>query len=300
MTIVTRQLEKETPQMSKAHNKKRNVGIIFEQLVQFIADALVEKRYADAKKCREIIGLHFKQGTELYREFRLFNALVKTRVGHDALATRILNEAREATKKISQTKLRSQKSALIKDINHGLNENNFYNRRVDDYKNYATIQTLMNDWRQKNPPDIGRIAEFEDGVCKWLLQEGKDKNSDAVNYSKNADPLTFKIFFQKFNEKYGNTLNDKQIKILNAYAFDSVEKSDNLTSQLKGLQEDVLHDLNEYVDTCENEILLEKYEGVMNNISKFDPTDISDITISRALMLACLHDEILGDGDEKA
>ena len=297
---MTKQLEKEIPQMSKAHNKKRNVGIIFEQLVQFIADALVEKRYADAKRCRDIIGFHFKPGTELYREFRLFNALVKTRVGHDGLATRILNEAREATKKINQVKLRSQKSSLIKDINHQLNESNFYNRRVDDYKNYATIQTLMNDWRRKNPPDIGRIAEFEDGVCKWLLQENKVKNSGVIDHDKSSDPLAFKIFFQKFNEKYGNILNDKQVKILNAYAFGRPDKNNNLTGHLKSLQEDVLIDLKEYMQACENGILLEKYEGVVNRISKFDPSDISDHTISRALMLASLHNEILGDGDEEA
>jgi len=286
--------------MSKVHNKKRNVGIIFEQLVQFIADAVVKKRFADARKCRDIIRTHFKSGTELYREFRLFNALVKTRVEHSGLATRILSEARDATKKINQVKLRSQKSSLIKDINHKLNERNFYNRRVTDYTSYATIQTLMNDWRHNNSVDIGRVAKFEDGVCQWLLQEGNTENSDIIAYNESCDPLTFRIFFQKFNEKYVDSLNDRQIKILNAYAFDSTNGGENLAAQLKLLQEDIVDDLNQYIQSCENSILTEKYERVMNKILEFDPTNICDQSISKALMLANLHCEILGDDDEKS
>tara|TARA_Y100000310_G_scaffold341011_1_gene438759 strand:- start:913 stop:1773 length:861 start_codon:yes stop_codon:yes gene_type:complete len=286
--------------MSKTHNKKRNVGIIFEQLVKFIADAVVKKRFTDARKCREIIRAHFKPGTELYREFRLFNALVKTRVDHVELATRILSEAREATKKINQVKLRSQKSALIKDINHKLNEDNFYNRRVVDYKNYATIQTLMNDWRRDKSTDIARITKFENGVCKWLLQEDNAKSYSVIDHGESSDPLTYKIFFQKFNQKYGGILNDKQVKILNAYALNSSNKNNSLANQLKILQEDVLDDLNEYIRSCNNDILVEKYEGVINKILTFEADDINERVISRALMLAGLQYEILGDGDEKA
>ena len=120
--------------MSKTHNRKRNVGIIFEQLVQYTANAVMYKRFDAAKKSMGIIRKHFMNGSELYREFRLFNALVKTKVDHSGLATRILKEAKDATIKIDQARLRTQKSLLIKDINHQLNETGFYNRRISDYK----------------------------------------------------------------------------------------------------------------------------------------------------------------------
>ena len=287
--------------MSKSHNKKRNTGIIFEQLVQFVADAVIEKRFTDAKKAVEILRTHFKPDTELYREFRLFNALIKTRVDHDGLAVRILNEAREATRAINRVKLRSQKSRLIKDINHRLNEPTFYNKRIAEYKNYATIQTLMNDWRRQTATNLDRITEFENGVCKWLLQENIVENSLPVIEADQHDALTLKIFFEKFNKKYIDVLNNNQVKILNAYVFSSNDdQKGQLIEQLRLLQENILVSLDEYIQYCENDILLEKHKGIINKISKFDPTDICDQTISRALMLANLHNEISGDNNEKS
>ena len=77
--------------MSRPHNKKRNVGIIYEQLINYTSQSLVEGRKKDADNAMSIIRRNFKKGTELYKEFRLFNALVKTSVPSAALATRILS-----------------------------------------------------------------------------------------------------------------------------------------------------------------------------------------------------------------
>ena len=286
--------------MSKSHNKKRNTGIIFEQLVQYVADATVDKRLKDAKKGVEIIRQHFKPGSELYREFRLFNALVKTRVKHSGLATRILGEARGAIKKINRVKLRMQKSLLIKDINHTLDENGFYYRRVDDYKNYATIQTLMNDWRKDTDGDIGRIAKFENQVCEWLLRE--NDISDLIQEGNNihGDPLAFKLFLQKFNIKYEKGMNKGQIDILNDYVFSSntVDESIQLTKRLDKLKKNVIENLEGYRYDCKNEVLQEKFESVIEKILKFDSGNISDESISQALMLENLRQEILGESNE--
>ena len=59
------------------HNKKRNVGIIYELLLKHISTKLLEGNKKDAKIATRLIEKHFKKGTELYKEFRLFNALVK-------------------------------------------------------------------------------------------------------------------------------------------------------------------------------------------------------------------------------
>ena len=104
--------------MSKSHNKKRNIGLIYEQLVSYVSQALVEGKKSDADNALKIIGRNFKKGSELYREFRLFNALVKTYVKSDALATRILSEAKAAAQDHDAKKLRAEKSQLIKEINH--------------------------------------------------------------------------------------------------------------------------------------------------------------------------------------
>ena len=47
----------------RSHNKKRNVGIIYEQLVQTISRALVEDDKSTAMKAKNLIKRFFKPGT---------------------------------------------------------------------------------------------------------------------------------------------------------------------------------------------------------------------------------------------
>ena len=155
--------------MSKSHNKKRNVGIIYEQLINYISQTLVEGKKKETDTAIEIIRKNFRPGTELYKEFRLFNALVKTHVASESLATRILSEAKRAAQDHDSKKLRSEKSQLIREINNNLCEgSNLYSRRIENYTTYATIQTLLNDWRSKEVQDISRVALYESKIHGWL------------------------------------------------------------------------------------------------------------------------------------
>ena len=61
--------------MNRSHNKKRNIGLIFEQLVQASSESLIQSNNKKTKVVLSIINEHFCVGTELYKEFRLFNAL---------------------------------------------------------------------------------------------------------------------------------------------------------------------------------------------------------------------------------
>ena len=84
--------------MSKAHNKKRNVGIIYELLLRNISSTLIENNRNNADKTLKLIETYFDKSTEIYKEFRLFNALVKSTVSDSAIAAAILTEAKSAAK----------------------------------------------------------------------------------------------------------------------------------------------------------------------------------------------------------
>ena len=108
------------------HNKKRNTGIVYEQLSKYITEQIVCNKNTNAKKAIKIIERRFKKGTELYKEFRLMNALVNSTVSGTHVAAGILAEAKLGSKKINTKKLEKEKSLLVKDINYQLNESNFY------------------------------------------------------------------------------------------------------------------------------------------------------------------------------
>jgi len=76
------------------HNKKRNVGIIYELLLNYISRNIVEGKNLEAKKASKIVEKHFRKGTELYKEFKLFNALANTEVKNTHVVASILNEAK--------------------------------------------------------------------------------------------------------------------------------------------------------------------------------------------------------------
>ena len=57
------------------HNKKRNVGLIYEQLIRYASKCILEGKTDRAEIAMQIMKEHFRPGTELYKEFRLFNAL---------------------------------------------------------------------------------------------------------------------------------------------------------------------------------------------------------------------------------
>ena len=106
------------------HNKKRNVGLLYEQLMRFASCCILENDQDKARKSVDILCRHFKPGTALYREFRLFNALVDSKVSSKDIARRIIDESKKACLSHDKNQLRKEKSILIKEINHILNDSN--------------------------------------------------------------------------------------------------------------------------------------------------------------------------------
>ncbi|MBK23586.1 MAG: hypothetical protein CME70_06225 [Halobacteriovorax sp.] len=279
--------------MAKAHNKKRNVGIIYEQLLRCISESLVEGDELKAKVTSEILKKHFKPGSQLYREFRLFNALVKTTVKSESLATRILGEAKKAAIGFDKDQLRREKAALIKEINYRIDDQNFYHQHVGDYRSYATIQTLLNDWRRERASDLVRIAKYEDIVCEWLMTERVEED---VSYHRDEDvnSLSVKIMTEKFNKKYGQALNSDQAKLIQEYVF-SLSSGDTgqFRKYLEYLRESTLSEIDYFSETCDNDVLNEKINVVRENVNDFKFTSIDDDVIAKFLLVSGLKKELL-------
>ena len=261
--------------MNKNHNKKRNVGIIFELLLRCVSARLIEGNEKNAQSALDIISKYFDKESELYREFRLFNALAKSTVSDTAVAAGILSEAKQAARRCDAKKLDIEKSRLIKEINHSLDDPTFYHRRVADYTVYATIQTLLNDWRAKDRSDLTRTIQYETKIVDWLL---KEKVDDVIeeHVSPDVDALVVKILTEKFNQAYQKVLNDEQKK-----------------EKLKKLKENTLNEIEQYFLKEDNKILLEKVETIRKLIVSENIENICDETISRFLVISQLKAELM-------
>lgn len=276
----------------RSHNKKRNVGIIFEQLTKYLSGAIIDKDRVKAQRVLKIIKDNLRPRTELYKEFRLFNALIKTRVPRENLANRILEDAKIASRNFDSKKLRHEKSMLIKEINRGLNDPSFYAQRVHEYRNYATIQTLLNDWRRPEDPNLTRVAKYENEVINWLLSEDVHTNVDS--YQKDdIDTLTLRIMNEKFNQKYGKKLNKEQREIVKCYVFSHEDEGGLFLKEYVFLKENILNELKEFVSVCDNEVLNEKIDKVIENITNLELKKLDDVTVSKLLTISKLKEELL-------
>jgi len=276
------------------HNKKRNIGIIYELLLRHISNGVIEEQQETSDKAMSIIKRHFKKDSELYKEFRLFNALVKTSVSSEDVASTILSEARDFVKTIDSKKLESEKTRLIHSINHNLQKETFYRRHVPDYRMYATIQTLMNDWKEpRETRNIPRMAEFESKVKNWLLKEKTEPVLEEMK-SPDVDALVVRIMSEKLNKKYQDVLNNEQKEIIRSYVlFTSKNEEAGLREYLENLKSQTLSILNEYLENEDNLVLNEKADLVKKDLISITTENINDETIGRFLTVSHLKSTLL-------
>jgi adenylate kinase family enzyme len=287
--------------MSKAHNKKRNTALLYEFLVRTISSALVEGDKKRSSTALRILRKHYKPGTHLYKEFRLFNALVKTTISSDAIVTSILSEARAAANGTDVDELSREKSLLIRNINHMLKDDHFYDQPIAEYRLYATIQTLLNEWRKPaGTADITSLANYENQLREWLLVEKKKEDHVLIDETPGTTRLVMKMMMKKMNEKYSVTLNNEQREIIKAYAFSSTDESQsNIKKRLKETRIDLLESIDQYIEQKkEDTLLVNKLRDVRTRVIAESLENVDDFIVSRFMLYSTLCHELTTDEGE--
>jgi len=278
-----------------AHNKKRNTGLLYEFLIHTISQALVDDDKRKSSRALKIIKTHFKPGTELYKEFRLINSIMKTTVSAESVASSILGEAKVAARSHDVDSLDREKSLLIRSINHQLNDDHFYDQQISEYRTFATVQNLLNSWRLKSA-DLSKMAEYEDQVVRWLVTPKTESNEQITTEgTAGSNRLLMKIMMKKLGEKYDDTLTTEQKSLIKAYAF-SAASDDEKTIMLKlnEIKGKLLNSIESYVDNKKEEKYLsdklnEVKTGLLNEVKKVD-----DSVVAEYMLYIKLIDELSG------
>jgi len=277
--------------MTNKHQKKRNSLLIYEFLVRTISKSLVEDDKKKSSAALKILRRHYKPGSELYKEFRLMNALVKTTVSSEHVASSILKEARSAVEKLDEKVLDKEKSILIRNINHIINDENFYDQHVNEYRTYATVQMLLNEWKSPNK-DIYKTGQYEDQLTKYLLSEKSAPNDSVITEdSAGTARLLMKIMTKKLNEKYSGMLNEQQRSLIKAYAYSTA--SDDQTSVKLKLQEIKKNLLDTITRTeLDNDFVKTKLLETKSILEGEDLETVDDSTVTRFMMYSHLKNEL--------
>lgn len=278
--------------MSNPHNKKRNVGIIYEQLLQRAAAALIDNDMKTVNNCTAIIKKYYRPGTEIFKEFRLFQALLNTTVRSEALGLRIIQEAKRGVNMFSQRQLDIEKSAMIKDINRGINDSNFFNIPIKEYRLYATVQTLMNDWRKDDDASFVRVVDYEQKLLEWL---GSEKEAAPILEdlaTKDVSSLSVKIMNEKFEQKWGVKLNDLQRTLIKDYIHGHVD-----SSMLENIKRRTLRGLNRLKESTDSEVILEKLDEVATRVNSADSKSLDDAGVVKFMHMTQLFHELESENE---
>jgi len=280
--------------MTKVHNKKRNVGIIYDQIISTLCECHLNNDSESVEKISKIMTENFKKGSQLQKELQFFSSFLKMSNLNDSLSSSIINEAKKACKShFSQEELDMEKSKLIKDLNYAFGKGKIFEKKVDNYKLYATIQTLLNEWRNEDNSDFSTISEYEIKLNDWLTRDSNTKEELNESKFKGIDNLTLKIMNDKFNKKYSNILNEDQKNLIKEY-FASEDNS-SIIKAFSNIKNKTILNLNSFKTSNTNTYLKESYNVVLNNIQNLDESDLSEENLKKFLTVAKLNDELKGN-----
>ena len=232
------------------HSKFKNTGILFELLVRQIT---LEVLNGDTtEKAKKIVSEFFSPKTELNKELRLYELLIKERYSSETRAEKFIDTVNEAHNRIDQKQLQREKYNLIKKINESFNMDEFLSSPISNYRVLASIYKIFESKKMKDydVKDVfnSKITLIESITSKPMSSSTIKKDTLVENYKKQDKDLrllTYKILVETFNKKYSN-LNESQKSLLKEYinnltnttGFKSyVEKEiPNIVKELKSIQ----------------------------------------------------------------
>jgi len=267
--------------MNIKHSKYKNTGILFELLVrQITADTLSG---ADSKATK-ILKKYFVK-TELGREYKLYETLLKNNNITEGKAEIVINSIIESSKHLNRGALKRQKYNLIKEISNHYDLEEFFKTKLPNYKSQAALYTLLEIYNSENLSNPTQIIENKLIILETLTTKpvNKQKVKDDLltefqSYDKDLRILTYRVMLEKFNGKY-ESLNDNQKLVLKEF-INSVDSTPKLREFYNTKITEIksqLSDISEKVSDKAVQIKLTEVNKMLAPLGKTSKVDNDDL-----------------------
>lgn len=249
------------------HSKYKNTGILFELLVRQATSDLMSN--IDSKAIK--IFKKFFTNTELGREYNLYNTVLNAPRLNEAKAEMMVNTIIEQAKKLNREKLDKEKYNLIKEIKKHYDLDNFFKAKIEAYKVYASIYTLIENQLSKEFSDTKQLVTNKltllEHITKESLTERKVASKVVEEFMKEDKEiriLAYKILVEKFNDKYSG-LSLEQRNLLKEY-INNVSDTLKLRTYLNTKLLEVKTEISVIKETTKDKVLQIKLNEVLNFI----------------------------------
>lgn len=284
-------------QMAFKHNKKRNIGLLTEFVSQHISHCVLAQDEKGVDKAIVLWKNALRPGTEMNKEFLAFKALHGSKFKNKEIALKLMEQVKSHVKKLDNKKLETEKNAFIQNVNFKLNDPEFWNRSINEYKELASIQILLNYWKSNETllESASDIASLEETVLSWLLREKKENEGDPSCLSMTQDDingLAYQIMTNKFNSKYETSLNEDQKQIIKLFFGGSQEHQKQLVSKLEEIKSKALRIFEDAKSNEEfKKPLLEKLSSIKSILDEYDTSSINEATIKMYMIVSKFEKE---------
>lgn len=215
--------------MKIKHSKYKNTGLLFELLVrQITADTL---KGGDSPAI-DILKKYFVK-TELGREYKLYESVLKSQVLSEGKANITLTTILESSQKYNRSSLKRLKYNLISEIKEHYDLDSFFRAKVNNYKELASLYTLIEGYNTQEVVDPNQIVNCKVTLLEHLTKQEVEENEvkedvlkEFQTYDKDLRILTYKVLLEKFNDKYQD-LSTEQKQVLKEFIH-SVDSTPNL------------------------------------------------------------------------
>jgi len=250
--------------MKVKHNKLRNIGLLFELLVhQITTDTLNNKD----SKAVDILKKYFNN-TEIYKEYKLYETLVRNTNISEQKANLLISSVLEARKKLNKGALKKQKYDLISEIKSNYNIEDFFKSKVENYKNLASIYIIF-EMHDSSSIDAEKYSEYKLTILENMVKKEDKGVEDTImeqykNYDRGTKALIYKLAVKKFNEKYED-LNLDQKMLLKEY-INNISTNNNLKKYINEQYTLVKREIKKYTRKSSDETRNVKMNEITNLI----------------------------------
>ena len=275
--------------MKVKHNKKRNTAFLFEALIKELTKSVISKETRRTKFVKDILREHFRSGTVLSKELECYNALVEKSGLDNYTAEKMVFRAKKAYDNIGHSEIFKEQSLVIKKINENLGKD-VYGNFVPNYQSLASLAQIFSD----KLPVKSRVL-MEQRIIESITSE--ESPSPEM---KTVDSLVMQKFIERFNDTYGELL-EEQKELLTRYITSFSESGADFRlfvgRELQRISEAVSHSM-ETPEVSEDLEMVENTKKVLEKIGGLNVSQLTEKDILRVLKLQRLVREYKEDANQ--
>ena len=256
------------------HSKYKNTGVLFELLVRQATSDLMSNKDPKAVK----IFKKYFTNTELGKEYNLYSSVLNSPKLNETKAEILVTTIVEQAKKLDRVKLDKEKYNLIKEIKKSYDLDDFFKAKIETYKIYASIYTLIENQISTEVHDTKQIITNKLSLLEHITKESLTERKVAskvveefMKEDKEIRILAYKILVEKFNDRYAG-LSNEQRDLLKEY-INNISDTTKLRTYLNTKLLEVKTEITSLKATTKDKVLQIKLNEVLNFIKPMNPNE---------------------------